>query len=93
MTKQGKQGGLCGVDPFCTTEDDPFIKCCKAHDLAYDTLPYDQSTKEVDKELRRCCLEIAGTDRLLRLRAHTYYFLARNYGRGRWLLGKLGIKK
>lgn len=86
-----KRHGLCGIDPFCTNEDDPFIECCIAHDLAYDNLPYNESTKEIDKQLRDCCLKIAGKDKLLRIRARTYYFLARNYGRGRYFLGKLGI--
>jgi len=86
-----KKNGICGVDPFCTTEDDPFIKCCRAHDAAYDGLPYDESTKVIDKIFLACCLDIAKTDKPLRARAKTYYYLARNYGRIRYLLGKLGI--
>jgi len=87
-----KKDGLCGVNPFCTTEDDPFIACCRAHDLAYDSLPFNQSTKEVDKIFLACCLRVAKTDKLMQLRAKTYYRLARNYGRVRYILGKIGFK-
>jgi len=85
------RNGLCGVNPFCTNEDDPFIECCRAHDLSYDTIPYNESTKKIDKIFLECCLEVAKTDKLLRARARIYYHLARNYGRARCALGKLGI--
>jgi hypothetical protein len=85
------RNGLCGVNPFCTNEDDPFIECCRAHDLAYDDLPYNESTKEIDVIFLECCLAVAKEDKPLRTRARIYYHLARNYGRGRYILGKLGI--
>lgn len=88
-----ERNGLCGVNPFCTTEDDPFIKCCRKHDLAYDNLGPKDSTKEIDKQFLKCCLRVAKTDKPLQFRAKTYYRLARTYGMVREILGKLGLHK
>jgi hypothetical protein len=83
--------GLCGVNPFVTTEDDPFCKCCRWHDSAYDNTPANESTKEIDMIFYMCCLTVARKDKPLQIRAKVYYFLARTYGKIRYALGKLGI--
>lgn len=88
---ENKEEG-CGVKfLFHTTPDDPFFTCCLIHDDAYDNIPPTESTKDIDEKFYECCLAIAGQDKPLRARAKLYYYLCRLYGKGRWVLGKLGL--
>lgn len=70
----------CGYFCFSTGPNDPFIKCCVMHDKLYVGKPC--TRKEADQAFYECCLQIAGEDRGLKIRAKIYYGIVRSVG---WL--------
>ena len=79
------------VNPFII-KNCVFNEACKWHDDQYIChIDFKNvGTKAVDKEMLRRFLEIAGTNKKLIVQAYVMYFLARQWGKYRWLAAQFG---
>lgn len=85
------KSGWCGVWPFLLDDDHPFDPACAAHDAAYATHDWTQTTLQIDQEFYQSCMIIAGTDTKLQAEAKAFYKLCRTWGTMRFYLAKVGI--
>ena len=82
-TKAADHVDRCGVWPLCTGLDDPFLPACIWHDQQYVLKEQGEQTRsraDVDREFYGRCLDIAGDNRALRLRAYTFWAIVRSIG-------------
>jgi len=71
----------CGYYFLSTSSKDPFINCCILHDSLYGNSDNGQLTrKEADTIFFNCMITQAGDNKLPKLKAYTYYYLARIVG-------------
>lgn len=71
-----------GVGFLSLPESHPLTPAARFHDFAYSSLAYMKSNprSEADREFLRQCLELAGSDRVLRAEAFAMYAAVRSVG-------------
>lgn len=78
---------ICGIGPFSTGQDDPFIRMCELHDKSFVLKENGEETLsryEVDRRFLNAMLIRAGDSLKLRARAYLYYGFARAFGAPFW---------
>jgi hypothetical protein len=84
---EDKEPVRCGVGLWSTGDEDPFLAACEWHDKAYTKdswAQHNMSRLKTDRTFYAQMLRIAGRDLFARMRAFTYYQMARICGGKFW---------
>lgn len=87
MTLKSDPNDVCGYWFLSTGTKEKLISACEWHDKSYVEGSWQQanlSRYEVDKWFLTQMLEVAGNNKLRRIKAHAFYYAARVFGGLLW---------